>query len=301
VKRITPQLTVAIFLLVAYCSAEAGKVGEQLPELRLNFFGRDPDYANKPVLLEFWATWCPPCRESIPHLNELHAKYKERGLVIIGATDEAASVIRKFQKDTPMDYAVATDSGGKLNEQMGVDGIPHAFLADSSGKIVWEGHPMKLREEEIEKVLGASEAQPEEPDSRIEEDGDAAVIAESSSPESPAETPASGAGTAEAPVLAAEDTAGMESKVGAEIVVEGIVQNVGKGPNDGITFLNFGDRRTGFVAVIFRPAYEKFPEGFDKYAQQKVRVRGTLEKFQDRQMQVKIFTPDQLEIVAAAP
>ena len=300
-KRITPQLTVAIFLLVACCSAEAGKVGEQLPELRLKFFGRDPDYANKPVLLEFWATWCPPCRESIPHLNELHAKYKERGLVIIGATDEAASVIRKFQKDTPMDYAVATDSGGKLNEQMGVDGIPHAFLADSSGKIVWEGHPMKLREEEIEKVLGAIEAQPEEPDSEIEEGGDSPVIAESSSPESPAETPASGAGAAEAPVLAAEDTAGMESKVGGEIAVEGIVQNVGKGPNDGITFLNFGDRRTGFVAVIFRPAYEKFPEGFDKYAQQKVRVRGTLEKFQDRQMQVKIFTPDQLEIVASAP
>lgn len=109
------------------------------------------------------------------------------------------------------------------------------------------------------------------------------------------------AAPAEAPVLAAEDTAALESKVGGEVVVEGVVQNVGKGPNDGITFLNFGDRRTGFVAVIFRPAYEKFPEGFDKYAQQKVRVRGTLEKFQDRQMQVKIFTPDQLEIVAAAP
>jgi hypothetical protein len=53
--------------------------------------------------------------------------------------------------------------------------------------------------------------------------------------------------------------------------------------------------------VVFRPAYEKFPEGFSKYAQQKVRVRGTLEKFQDRQLQIKIFTPDQLEIIAAAP
>lgn len=109
------------------------------------------------------------------------------------------------------------------------------------------------------------------------------------------------AAPADAPVLAAEDTAAMESKVGSEIVVEGVVQNVGKGSNEGITFLNFGDRRTGFVAVIFRPAYEKFPEGFDKYAQQKVRVRGTLEKFQDRQLQIKISTPDQLEIVAAAP
>jgi thiol-disulfide isomerase/thioredoxin len=291
----------AAALLLACCSAEAGKVGENLPDLRLKFMGRDPEFANKPVLLEFWATWCPPCRESIPHLNELHAKYKDRGLVIIGVTDEPAGVIRKFQKDTPMDYAVATDSGGKLNENMGVDGIPHAFLADASGKIVWDGHPMRLRDEEIEKVLGASEAEPEQPEAKTEGSDDVTAIAESTSPATPAETPASEGSAAAAPVLAAEDTAGMESKVGGEIVVEGVVQNVGKGPNDGITFLNFGDRRTGFVAVIFRPAYEKFPEGFDKYAQQKVRVRGTLEKFQDRQMQVKIFTPDQLEIVAAAP
>ena len=102
----------------------------------------------------------------------------------------------------------------------------------------------------------------------------------------------------EAPVLAAEDTAAMESKVGSEIIVEGVVRNVGKGPNDGITFLNFGDRRTGFVAVIFRPAYDKFPEGFDQYAQQKVRVRGQLEKYRDQQLQIKLFTPDQLELVA---
>ena len=129
------------------------------------------------------------------------------------------------------------------------------------------------------------------------------VRAEETATEEPAvaaETPAeTTAPAAEVPVLSSEDTAGMESKVGSEIVVEGIVQNVGKGPNDGITFLNFGDRRTGFVAVIFRAAYDKFPEGFDKYAQQKVRVRGQLEKFRDRQLQVKIFTPDQLEIVAS--
>ena len=295
-----PQLTIATALFFACCSAKAGKVGESLPDLRLDFLGRDPEYANKPVLLEFWATWCPPCRESIPHLNELHAKYKDRGLVIIGATDESASVIRKFQRDTPMDYAVAIDSRGKLNEKMGVDGIPHAFLADASGKIVWDGHPMSLREEEIEKALEAGEAQSAESDAKSEEE-ETPAIAASSSPGSSAENPASAGSAAEAPVLAAEDTAAMESKVGSEIVVEGVVKNVGKGSNDGITFLNFGDRRTGFVAVIFRPAYEKFPEGFDKYAQQKVRVRGTLEKFQDRQMQVKIFTPDQLEIVAAAP
>lgn len=102
-------------------------------------------------------------------------------------------------------------------------------------------------------------------------------------------------------VLQAQDTASMESKVGSEVFVEGVVGNVGTGPNGGITFFNFGDRRSGFVAVVFRPAYAKFPEGFDKYAQQKVRVRGTLEKFQDRQMQIKVFGPEQIEILPSEP
>ncbi|MEY3479942.1 MAG: hypothetical protein RIQ71_717 [Verrucomicrobiota bacterium] len=128
-------------------------VGEDLPDLRVNYFGPSPEVEGKPLLLEFWATWCPPCRESIPHLNEIHAKYKDRGLMVVGVTDEPSAVIRKFQKDVPMDYAVATDTGGRLNEKMGVTGIPRAFLVNKDGKIVWEGHPMQLREEEIEKIL----------------------------------------------------------------------------------------------------------------------------------------------------
>ena len=103
----------------------------------------------------------------------------------------------------------------------------------------------------------------------------------------------------EAPVIQSEDLASMESKIGSEVIIEGVVADVGGGTNGNITFLNFGDRRTGFVAVVFRPAYDKFPEGFDKYAQQKVRVRGSLEKYRDRQIQIKIFTPDQIEIVAS--
>lgn len=128
-------------------------VGQKLPSSSLNFLGTKPEMEGKPLLLEFWATWCPPCRTSIPHLNEIHAKFKDRGLLVVGVTDEPNAVIRKFQKDVPMDYAVATDTGGRLNEKMGVSGIPQAFLVNKSGKIVWEGHPMKLRDEEIEKIL----------------------------------------------------------------------------------------------------------------------------------------------------
>jgi hypothetical protein len=119
--------------------------------------------------------------------------------------------------------------------------------------------------------------------------------------EAPEVAPATDQAAPAPQVILAEDTASLQSKVGSEVLVEGVVKSVGKGPNDGITFLNFGDRKTGFVAVIFRPAYDKFPEGFEKYASQKVRVRGTLENFRDRQLQVRLTTPDQLEIVASAP
>ena len=115
----------------------------------------------------------------------------------------------------------------------------------------------------------------------------------------PVATPATEA--AAPAVVQADDIASLESKVGSEVIVEGVVRDVGKTSGGGINFINFGDRKTGFTAVVFRSDAEKFPEGFDKYANQKIRVRGTLEKYQDRQIQIKISTPDQLEIVASAP
>ena len=145
---------VAALAAVFGCSiATANMVGQKLPNSTLNYVGTKPDLEGKPLLLEFWATWCPPCRKSIPHLNEIHAKFKDRGLMVVGVTDEPNAVIRKFRKEVPMDYAVATDTGGRLNEKMGVSGIPHAFLVNKSGEIVWEGHPGKLTDQDIEKIL----------------------------------------------------------------------------------------------------------------------------------------------------
>lgn len=104
----------------------------------------------------------------------------------------------------------------------------------------------------------------------------------------------------ETKVIQAENVAELEGLVGSDVVVEGIVRNVGKAPGDSITFLNFGDRKSGFVAVVFQSAYGQFPDGLDKFAQQKVRVTGKLEKYRDRQIQIKISTPDQIEVVEEA-
>ncbi len=146
-------LAVGLVFTMSALAAEKSWIGEKLPRLTVNFLGTSPKLEGQPVLLEFWATWCPPCRDSIPHLNELYEKFKDRGLVIVGVTAESNQVIRKFQKDVPMEYPTATDNGGRLAEKMGVSGIPSAFLANKAGIIVWQGHPATLRDSDIEKAL----------------------------------------------------------------------------------------------------------------------------------------------------
>ncbi len=135
--------------------ARSGKsmLGQPLPTLNLDYVSAAPEYTGKPMILEFWATWCPPCRKSIPHLNEIYAKYKEEGLIVIGVTEEDNTTIKAFTKKTPIDYSAATDRGGRLKKSFEINGIPHAVLVNKEGNIVWEGHPMSLTDAEIQKIL----------------------------------------------------------------------------------------------------------------------------------------------------
>lgn len=142
------------FGLTQACTAAPKEwVGKELPTLGVEYLGKAPVVKGNVAIVEFWATWCPPCRKSIPHLNELNKKFQGKGLVIIGVTDEDKATIEKFRKETPMEYNVALDKDGKLGKQLGVTGIPHAFVVGKDGKIVWEGHPMQLKDADIEKAL----------------------------------------------------------------------------------------------------------------------------------------------------
>ena len=156
-KKIAVGLCAGLLIGLSAAPAPAQRVvpreGEQLPALALNYLGKQPELTGKPLLVEFWATWCPPCRKSIPHLNEIYSKYKSQGLQIVGITDEDEATVKKFQKQIPMDYNVAINTPGAIYEQFGITAIPTAFLVNKSGKIVWEGHPMELSETEIQSVL----------------------------------------------------------------------------------------------------------------------------------------------------
>jgi cytochrome c biogenesis protein CcmG, thiol:disulfide interchange protein DsbE len=132
---------------------EKSMVGQPLPKLSVQWLKKKPDTDGKPMIVEFWATWCPPCRESIPHLNEIYAKYKDKGLLVVGITDEDRAKILKFEKEVPIEYSVGLDNGGKYAKPFGIQGIPHAVLVDKSGKVVWEGHPMSLKDSQIEEIL----------------------------------------------------------------------------------------------------------------------------------------------------
>jgi thiol-disulfide isomerase/thioredoxin len=105
------------------------------------------------VLIEFWATWCPPCRASIAHLNDLDKKYHDRGLEIVGVTREDNTVVERFRSRTPMHYAVALDRSQALATEFQVQTIPQAWLLDKDGRVVWSGHPMQLDEKTIVSVL----------------------------------------------------------------------------------------------------------------------------------------------------
>lgn len=110
-----------------------------------------PSMQGKFVLIDFWATWCGPCRQSIPEINALYGKFKDR-LVVIGISGESESDIRKM-KDPHIDYAVASDTQERMHNSLQITGIPHCILIDPSGIVRFEGHPAYLDEEKLQHFL----------------------------------------------------------------------------------------------------------------------------------------------------
>jgi len=119
----------------------------------LQFLGDKPTLTNHVLLIEFWATWCPPCRASIAHLNDLDKKYHHRGLQIVGISGEDKAVVEHFRTRTPIDYDVALDADQALATEFQVQTIPQAWLLDKDGRVVWSGHPMELDEQTIARLL----------------------------------------------------------------------------------------------------------------------------------------------------
>jgi peroxiredoxin len=99
----------------------------------------------KVVLVNFWATWCPPCRKEMPDLEALYNRFKDQGLVILAISDEEAGKVQPFITERKITYPVMLDPGRKVNEMFQVEGIPKSFVYNRAGKLVAQSIDMRTR------------------------------------------------------------------------------------------------------------------------------------------------------------
>ncbi len=158
-------LCTAVFLTFSLERAEAFEpwpidslIGNSAPEFSLeNLDGKETalsSFKGKPVLLNFWATWCGYCRKERAHLNSLYEEYKDKGLVIIAVSiDRSLPKVKKFMKNVPSDFIVLFDSEGRAASKYNVRGLPSSVLIDREGVITHKFTGMRKWTDESSKNL----------------------------------------------------------------------------------------------------------------------------------------------------
>lgn len=173
----------AAALVFAWAPVYAGgpEVGDEAPEVSADEWYNLPSgvkslkkshLQGQIVIVEFWATWCGPCKASIPHLAQLHKKYQSRGVVLVALSGESPSDVKDFVKKNNMPYVVGSGAASTGSEY-GVEGIPQAFLIAPDGKIAWKGHPAVVLPE-LERLLKVHPAK--QKGFLVETNADAALV-----------------------------------------------------------------------------------------------------------------------------
>ncbi len=114
------------------------------------------DFKGKVVVLDFWATWCPPCRKEIPDFINLQKEYGSKGVQFVGIGLDDAGKLRAFAQQYQMNYPVLVGTQDIAMKYGGIQGIPTTFIIDRSGTVVskFEGYrPRQVFEDEIKKLL----------------------------------------------------------------------------------------------------------------------------------------------------
>lgn len=119
---------------------------------------KSSDFAGKVVILDFWATWCPPCKAEIPGFIELQKKYGEKGLVVVGVSldEQGPAVVKPFMQQFGMNYPVVMGDEKITQDFGGVAAIPTTFIIDKNGNIAAKhvGYaPKETFEKEITPLL----------------------------------------------------------------------------------------------------------------------------------------------------
>jgi thiol-disulfide isomerase/thioredoxin len=173
-KRLSLAALALAVCFLSTASAEKLAIGDPAPALGVKQWVKGEPVAafekGKVYVVEFWATWCGPCKTSIPHVSELQKTYKDKGVTVIGVSilENDPTAVEPFveKMGDKMAYRVATDDvpvegsprEGKMAKTWmtasGQRGIPSAFVVDRDGKIAWIGHPMAMDKPLAEIVAG---------------------------------------------------------------------------------------------------------------------------------------------------
>jgi peroxiredoxin len=104
----------------------------------------------KVVLLNFWATWCPPCRREMPDMETLYRRFGDKGLIVLAVSDEKRETVEEFLKKQTYTFPVLLDPDRKVNTAFGIEGIPNSFLFDRKGKLVAQSIDMRTERQFLE-------------------------------------------------------------------------------------------------------------------------------------------------------
>ena len=129
----------AVAICALASTAFAGvKVGDSVPDFsKFKLEGTIPDLKGRVVLVDFWASWCVPCKKSFPVMKELLDKFEARGFTIIAiSVDEDKSAMSSFIKKNPIPFLTVRDAEGKTPETFGAEKMPTSFLVGADGKII---------------------------------------------------------------------------------------------------------------------------------------------------------------------
>ena len=133
---------IAAFVLATFAfTANATEVGQPAPQFTLPTLKTDSpialkQFAGKVVYLDFWASWCAPCKTSFPLLNKLHTKLKEQGFEVVAVNlDENKLLGEKFLQEVPVDFTVLRDEKGEWADKYVVESMPTSFIIDKNGVV----------------------------------------------------------------------------------------------------------------------------------------------------------------------
>lgn len=137
-RSLTKSFFLVIFSVASFYSAVAS--AEKAPSFSLNGDNGTvslKQLRGKVVYLDFWASWCVPCRKSFPWMNEIQQKYKSKGLVVVGINlDESKADAKNFLKQIPGNFTMAYDPDGKTPGKYNVEVMPTSYLIDRGGNLV---------------------------------------------------------------------------------------------------------------------------------------------------------------------